>query len=174
MKRFQGPARVLAGKDLAGNVYYFSRIEQTKSTTGFERRDFEEEENSAERLSQLEKRWVEFEAENDPASCPVQWQGWLKYRRLEPPTLEELEKFEQDQVELKRKVKELEEEDAKQRLQQFSHGLAEQSSGPDLASFVSQMSGEDVSVQHDTQLHPSKQTSRSRSEPESSYSQWKP
>jgi NADH:ubiquinone oxidoreductase subunit len=60
-----------------------------------------------------DRRLVEMKGDFEPNKIPVQWFSWLNQSREQPPTPEELQKFELKQEILKKKVKELEEKEQK-------------------------------------------------------------
>ena len=58
------------------------------------------------------------ESDNDPQKLAIPWYSWLSYRRDNPPTKDELLKLNQKQQILREKIKQLDEEDYKLRIQE--------------------------------------------------------
>ncbi|XP_028313017.1 NADH dehydrogenase [ubiquinone] 1 alpha subcomplex assembly factor 2 [Gouania willdenowi] len=96
LRRTFGVVREHVGTDHLGNKYYF--IPQQKTWTG--------------RLLRA-KRTVEAattsECEYMEGSIPIEWEAWIRGRRKEPPTIEELLKNESYREQIKVKAKEVEE-----------------------------------------------------------------
>mmetsp|Transcript_16969 Transcript_16969/g.43351 ORF Transcript_16969/g.43351 Transcript_16969/m.43351 type:complete len:127 (-) Transcript_16969:284-664(-) len=92
-------SKQLAGSDLRGNMYFY----------------VSQKEGNPKREVEFKNNEIDFEG------VPVQWYSWLNYSRDIPPTLEELHADIKRKDELKIKVAELEEKDAKERLKEMAH-----------------------------------------------------
>eukprot|EP00189_Rhodosorus_marinus_P006141 CAMPEP_0113971918 /NCGR_PEP_ID=MMETSP0011_2-20120614/12772_1 /TAXON_ID=101924 /ORGANISM="Rhodosorus marinus" /LENGTH=197 /DNA_ID=CAMNT_0000988005 /DNA_START=320 /DNA_END=914 /DNA_ORIENTATION=+ /assembly_acc=CAM_ASM_000156 len=96
-------ARTEVGRDKIGNVYYLQRVK-----------------------GRTEKRLVDY-ANGDAtlvSKVPNEWWSWLHYSRPDPPTPREIEISDAKAADLKRRVKALEEEDAKERVRQFASKMS--------------------------------------------------
>ncbi|KAK2837144.1 hypothetical protein Q5P01_014356 [Channa striata] len=110
LRRTFGIAREHIGTDHLGNKYYF--IPEQKTWTG--------------RLVRA-KRMVEAanptQYEYIEGSIPMEWDAWIRGRRKEPPSIEELLKNESYREKIKLKAKELEENDLALQIREYEEGL---------------------------------------------------
>ncbi|XP_030000356.1 NADH dehydrogenase [ubiquinone] 1 alpha subcomplex assembly factor 2 [Sphaeramia orbicularis] len=110
LRRTFGLVREHVGTDHLGNKYYF--VPEQKTWTG--------------RLVRA-KRMVEAanpaEYEYMEGSIPMEWDAWIRGRRKEPPSIEELERNEFYREDIKLKAKEVEERDLIERTKEYEEGL---------------------------------------------------
>ncbi|KAF3695685.1 NADH dehydrogenase [ubiquinone] 1 alpha subcomplex assembly factor 2 Mimitin [Channa argus] len=110
LRRTFGIVRDHVGTDHLGNKYYF--IPEQKTWAG--------------RLVRA-KRMVEAanptEYEYIEGSIPMEWDAWIRGRRKEPPSIEELLKNESYRDQIKLKAKELEENDLALQSKEYKEGL---------------------------------------------------
>ncbi|CAL8344920.1 unnamed protein product [Lota lota] len=110
LRRTFGIVREHVGSDHLGNKYYM--IPQQKTWTG---------------RSVRAKRMVEAanptEYEYMEGSIPSEWDAWIRGRRKEPPSIEELLKNERYRVQIKQKARETDERDLLLQSQAYEEGL---------------------------------------------------
>ncbi|KAM6943784.1 NADH dehydrogenase [ubiquinone] 1 alpha subcomplex assembly factor 2 [Lycodopsis pacificus] len=110
LRRTFGIVREHVGTDTSGNNYYV--IPKQKTWTG--------------RLVRA-KRMVEAanptEYEYIEGSIPMEWDAWIRGRRKEPPSAEELLKNESYRENIKLKAKAVEEKDLALQAQEYEEGL---------------------------------------------------
>ncbi|CAK6950578.1 NADH dehydrogenase 1 alpha subcomplex assembly factor 2 [Scomber japonicus] [Scomber scombrus] len=110
LRRTFGLIREHVGTDHLGNKYYF--VPEQKTWTG--------------RLVRA-KRMVEAanptEYEYMEGSIPMEWDAWIRGRRKEPPSIEELLKNESYREQIKLKAKEVEEQDLARQAKEYEEGL---------------------------------------------------
>ncbi|KAM9743639.1 NADH dehydrogenase [ubiquinone] 1 alpha subcomplex assembly factor 2 isoform 3-T3 [Menidia menidia] len=110
LRRTFGVVREHVGTDHFGNKYYC--IPEQKSWTG--------------RLVRA-KRMVEpanpAEHEYMEGSIPMEWDAWIRGRRKEPPSVEELMENESQREQIKVKAKEVEEKDLALQAKEYMEGL---------------------------------------------------
>ncbi|XP_068422573.1 NADH dehydrogenase [ubiquinone] 1 alpha subcomplex assembly factor 2 [Clinocottus analis] len=110
LRRTFGIMREHVGTDTSGNKYY--KIPEQKTWTG--------------RLVRA-KRMVEAanptEYEYTESSIPTEWDAWIRGRRKEAPTAEELLKNESYRRNIKLKAKEVEEKDLALQAKEYEDGL---------------------------------------------------
>ncbi|XP_029960823.1 NADH dehydrogenase [ubiquinone] 1 alpha subcomplex assembly factor 2 [Salarias fasciatus] len=110
LRRTFGVVRVHVGTDHLGNKYYL--IPEQKSWTGKHVR--------AKRMvvaaNPSEYEYIE-------GSIPMEWDAWIRGRRKEPPSVEELLKNESQREQIKVKAKEVEENDLALRAKEYKEGL---------------------------------------------------
>lgn len=110
LRRTFGIMREHVGTDHLGNKYYF--VPEQKTWTG--------------RLVRA-KRMVEAanptEYEYIEGSIPIEWDAWIRGRRKEPPSVEELLKNETYREQIKLKAKEVEENDLALQAKEYEEGL---------------------------------------------------
>ncbi|KAM7416062.1 hypothetical protein PAMA_018232 [Pampus argenteus] len=110
LRRTFGVIRNHVGTDHLGNKYYF--VPEQKTWTG--------------RLVRA-KRMVEAanptEYEYIEGSIPMEWDAWIRGRRKEPPSIEELVKNESYREQIKLKAKEVEEKDLSLQTKEYEEGL---------------------------------------------------
>ncbi|XP_029915902.1 NADH dehydrogenase [ubiquinone] 1 alpha subcomplex assembly factor 2 [Myripristis murdjan] len=110
LRRVFGVAREHVGTDHLGNKYYI--IPEQKTWTGRVVR--------AKRMvvaaNPTEYQYME-------GSIPLEWDAWIRGRRKEPPSIEELLKNERYREEIKVKAKDVEEKDTAVRAKEYAEGL---------------------------------------------------
>ncbi|KAM9823468.1 NADH dehydrogenase [ubiquinone] 1 alpha subcomplex assembly factor 2 [Syngnathus typhle] len=110
LRRTFGVVREHVGTDHLGNKYYI--IPEQKTWTG--------------RLVRA-KRMVEAsnpaEYEYTEGSIPIEWDAWIRGRRKEAPSVEELMKNEAYREQIKLKAREVEEKDLALRTKEYDEGL---------------------------------------------------
>uniref|UniRef100_UPI0025ADD796 NADH dehydrogenase [ubiquinone] 1 alpha subcomplex assembly factor 2 isoform X1 n=1 Tax=Doryrhamphus excisus TaxID=161450 RepID=UPI0025ADD796 len=110
LRRTFGLVREHVGTDHLGNKYYF--FPEQKTWTGRRVRA---------------KRMVEAsnptEYEYMGGSIPIEWDAWIRGRRKEPPSVEELADNEAYRRQIKLKAKECEEKDAYLKAKEYEEGL---------------------------------------------------
>lgn len=110
LRRAFGIAREHVGTDHLGNKYYI--IPEQKTWTGRVVR--------AKRMvvaaNPTEYQYME-------GSIPQEWDAWIRGRRKEPPSIEELMKNEHYREEIKVKAKEVEEKDRALQAKEYAEGL---------------------------------------------------
>ncbi|XP_071339313.1 NADH dehydrogenase [ubiquinone] 1 alpha subcomplex assembly factor 2 [Trachinotus anak] len=110
LRRAFGIVRQHVGTDHLGNKYYF--IPEQKTWTG--------------RLVRAKRMVVAAnptEYEYIEGSIPIEWDAWIRGRRKEPPSIEELLKNETYREQIKLKAKEVEEKDLALQAKEYEEGL---------------------------------------------------
>ncbi|XP_052526439.1 NADH dehydrogenase [ubiquinone] 1 alpha subcomplex assembly factor 2 isoform X1 [Tympanuchus pallidicinctus] len=108
--RLLGPEKELVGTDQFGNKYY--RVPQHQTGAG---------------QIKPERRFVE--AVNRQAyqyemgDFPTEWEAWIRKKRKDPPTIEEILKNEMYRQEMKQKVKDVYEKDKLLQTKEYKEGL---------------------------------------------------
>ncbi|XP_061756699.1 NADH dehydrogenase [ubiquinone] 1 alpha subcomplex assembly factor 2 [Nerophis ophidion] len=110
LRRTLGIVREHVGTDHLGNKYYF--VPEQKTWTG--------RHVHAKRMVQA---FNPAEFEYMEGNIPTEWDAWIRGRRKEPPSLEELAKNEAYRQQIKLKAKEYEEKDALLKAKEFKDGL---------------------------------------------------
>ncbi|XP_071865979.1 uncharacterized protein [Bombus fervidus] len=100
---FKPTRHKLIGEDYYGTKYY-------------------EIENPRSRRKNLPRYFVPVNKDDDTQELPVEWEAWLRYRRKDPPTREEIEKNYQLQMIKKQNAAEIEAKYALQKVKQTSEG----------------------------------------------------
>ncbi|XP_015262292.1 PREDICTED: mimitin, mitochondrial [Gekko japonicus] len=104
-----GPEKLQVGVDHFGNKYY--RIPKHETWAGH--------------IIQ-ERRFVKAdikEHEYEVGNIPAEWEAWIRKRRKDPPTIEEILKNEEYRVELKSRVDECYEKDRLLQAKEYEEGL---------------------------------------------------
>ncbi|XP_018614931.1 NADH dehydrogenase [ubiquinone] 1 alpha subcomplex assembly factor 2 isoform X1 [Scleropages formosus] len=109
LRKTLGIAKQHVGTDHLGNQYYF--IPQQKTWTGRTIR--------AKRLVVSKMT----ESEYTEGSIPSEWDAWIRGRRKDPPTLEELEKNMHYREQIKQKAREAQEKDLALQAKEYDEGL---------------------------------------------------
>ncbi|XP_051277454.1 NADH dehydrogenase [ubiquinone] 1 alpha subcomplex assembly factor 2 [Dicentrarchus labrax] len=110
LRRTFGLVRNHVGTDHMGNKYYI--IPEQKTWTG--------------RLVRAKRMVVAAnptEYEYIEGSIPMEWDAWIRGRRREPPSIEELRKNESNRVQIKIKAQELDERDLVLQAKEYEEGL---------------------------------------------------
>lgn len=117
--------RELVGVDALGNKYYKK----------FEKNALAEP---------IERRWVKTpDGLYDPDAVPPEWYQWLRKRRNEAPSLQEIQQMGSHRVQIRQKAAALDAEEAKRRFQaSTSGGEASEAEGPNMQRFVQQLSSQ--------------------------------
>ncbi|XP_033020629.1 NADH dehydrogenase [ubiquinone] 1 alpha subcomplex assembly factor 2 isoform X1 [Lacerta agilis] len=108
--RVFGPAKEYVGADPQGNKYY--RVPKHETWAG-----------------QLikERRFVEAfgikEHQYEAGDIPTEWEAWIRKKRKDPPTFEEILKNEDYKEEMKNKIKDIYEKDRLLQLKEYKEGL---------------------------------------------------
>ncbi|KAM6230728.1 NADH dehydrogenase [ubiquinone] 1 alpha subcomplex assembly factor 2 [Porphyrio hochstetteri] len=108
--RFLGPAKELVGTDQFGNKYY--RVPEHESRAG-----------------QMipERRFVEAvnhqPYQYEMGAFPTEWEAWIRKKRKDPPSIEEILKNENYREEMKQKVKDVSEKDKLLQAKEYKEGL---------------------------------------------------
>ncbi|CAM9126184.1 unnamed protein product [Lampetra planeri] len=110
LRRTFGIVREHVGTDHLGNKYYI--IPQQKTWTG-----------RLVRAKRMVEAPIPSEHEYIEGSIPIEWEAWIRGRRKEPPSLEELMKNESYREQIKLKAKEVEENDAALLAKEYEDGL---------------------------------------------------
>ncbi|XP_055647436.1 NADH dehydrogenase [ubiquinone] 1 alpha subcomplex assembly factor 2 isoform X1 [Falco peregrinus] len=108
--RLFGPAKELVGTDQFGNKYY--RVPKHETHTGQiipERRFVEAINSEAYRY--------------EMGDFPTEWEAWIRRRREDPPTIEEILKNESYREEMKQKIKDVSEKDKLLQAKEYKEGL---------------------------------------------------
>ncbi|XP_060091927.1 NADH dehydrogenase [ubiquinone] 1 alpha subcomplex assembly factor 2 isoform X1 [Heteronotia binoei] len=108
--RVLGPEKMEVGVDHLGNKYF--RIPKHETWAGhiIQERRF---------MEALDKKEYEYKA----GDIPTEWEAWIRKRRKDPPTIEEIFKNEKYREELKRKVDECYEKDRLLQAKEYEEGL---------------------------------------------------
>ncbi|XP_048834307.1 NADH dehydrogenase [ubiquinone] 1 alpha subcomplex assembly factor 2 isoform X2 [Brienomyrus brachyistius] len=67
------------------------------------------------------------ESEYTEGSIPSEWDAWIRGRRKDPPTIEELERNQLYREQIKQKAREVEERDSTLQAQEYAEGLVARS-----------------------------------------------
>ncbi|MEQ2223791.1 hypothetical protein ILYODFUR_000810 [Ilyodon furcidens] len=110
LRRTFGVVRQHVGTDHLGNKYYF--IPEQKSWTGTHIRA----KRMVEAANPAEHEYME-------GSIPMEWEAWIRGRRKEPPSIEELMVNESQREQIKLKAMEVEEKDLALQAKEFNEGL---------------------------------------------------
>ncbi|KAM9359877.1 NADH dehydrogenase [ubiquinone] 1 alpha subcomplex assembly factor 2 [Symphorus nematophorus] len=110
LRRSFGLVRNHVGTDHLGNKYYF--IPEQKTWTG--------------RIVRAKRMVVAAnptEYEYTEGSIPMEWDAWIRGRRKEPPSIEELLQNESYKEQIKKKAMEVEEKDLALQAKEYEEGL---------------------------------------------------
>lgn len=108
--RMFGPGKELAGTDQFGNKYY--RVPEHESRAGQiipERRFVEA----------INRQPYQYEM----GDFPTEWEAWIRKKRKDPPTIEEILKNESYRQEMEQKVKDVYEKDKLLQAKEYKEGL---------------------------------------------------
>uniref|UniRef100_G1KI90 NADH:ubiquinone oxidoreductase complex assembly factor 2 n=1 Tax=Anolis carolinensis TaxID=28377 RepID=G1KI90_ANOCA len=108
--RASGPAKEYVGSDPFGNQYY--RIPKHETWAG---------------QMIKERRFVEAagvkEYEYQTGDIPVEWEAWIRKKRNDPPTIEEILKAQKYQEEMKRRIEDVYEKERLLQAKEYKEGL---------------------------------------------------
>ncbi|KAL4630091.1 mimitin, mitochondrial isoform X1 [Arapaima gigas] len=110
LRKTFGIVKEHVGTDHLGNKYYF--IPQQKTWTG-----------RTIRARRLVEGSNMTESEYTEGSIPSEWDAWIRGRRKDPPTVEELEKNRGYREQIKKKAHEVEERDLALQAKEYEEGL---------------------------------------------------
>ncbi|KAM7391457.1 hypothetical protein PAMP_022146 [Pampus punctatissimus] len=110
LRRTFGLIRNHVGTDHLGNKYYF--VPEQKTWTG----RLVRAKRMVEAANPTENEYIE-------GSIPIEWDAWIRGRRKEPPSIEELLKNESYREQIKLKAKEVEEKDLALQTKEYEEGL---------------------------------------------------
>ncbi|XP_006789857.1 NADH dehydrogenase [ubiquinone] 1 alpha subcomplex assembly factor 2 [Neolamprologus brichardi] len=110
LRRGFGVVREHVGTDHLGNKYYL--IPEQKTWTG-----------RIVRARRIVEAANAKEYEYMEGSIPMEWDAWIRGRRKEPPSIEELLKNESSREQIKTKAKEVEEKDRALLAKEYKEGL---------------------------------------------------
>uniref|UniRef100_A0A8D0E0X8 NADH:ubiquinone oxidoreductase complex assembly factor 2 n=1 Tax=Salvator merianae TaxID=96440 RepID=A0A8D0E0X8_SALMN len=108
--RFFGPAKEYVGFDPMGNKYY--RIPQHKTWAG-----------QIIKERRLMEPFKIKESEYEAGHIPVEWEAWIRKKRKDPPTIEEILEKENYYKEMKEKIQEVYEKDKLLQAKEHEEGL---------------------------------------------------
>ncbi|XP_075445844.1 NADH dehydrogenase [ubiquinone] 1 alpha subcomplex assembly factor 2 isoform X1 [Ascaphus truei] len=114
LQRMLGTVRQHVGNDQFGNKYYY--VPEQKTWTGQtvrQRRMFDP----------VHKKAYEYEL----GHIPTEWEAWIRGKRKDPPTIEEILKNENLRAEMRIKGFEVSERDKVKQAEEYKDGLAAQS-----------------------------------------------
>lgn len=117
--------RELVGVDALGNKY-FKKYEQNVLD------------------EPIERRWVQTpDGLYDPEAVPPEWYQWLRKRRHEAPSLQEVQQMGSHRIQIQQKAAALDAQEERRRFQASTSGEQESSEaqGPNMQRFVQQLSG---------------------------------
>ncbi|NXA32359.1 NDUF2 factor, partial [Eudromia elegans] len=108
--RLLGPAKEFVGVDQFGNKYY--RVPKHESRAGqmIPERRFVEAVNRQPHLYEM-------------GDFPTEWEAWIRKKRNDPPTIEEILRNESYREEMKQKIKDVAEKDKLLQAQEYKEGL---------------------------------------------------
>lgn len=108
--RLVGPAKELVGTDQFGNKYY--RVPKYENRAGqiIPERRFVEAVNREAYQYQM-------------GDFPAEWEAWIRKKREDPPTIEEILRNENYREEMKQKVKDVSEKDKLLQAKEYEEGL---------------------------------------------------
>ncbi|XP_049651357.1 NADH dehydrogenase [ubiquinone] 1 alpha subcomplex assembly factor 2 [Accipiter gentilis] len=108
--RLLGPAKELVGTDQFGNKYYRVPKHETRAGQIIQERRFVEAINRQAYLYEM-------------GDFPIEWEAWIRKKRNDPPTIEEILKNENYREELKQKIKDVSEKDKLLQAKEYKEGL---------------------------------------------------
>ncbi|NWJ01139.1 NDUF2 factor, partial [Crypturellus undulatus] len=108
--RLLGPTKEFVGTDQFGNKYY--RVPKHESRAGqmIPERRFVEAVNQQHYLYEM-------------GDFPVEWEAWIRKKRNDPPTIEEILRNESYREEMKQKIKDVAEKDKLLQAKEYEAGL---------------------------------------------------
>ncbi|XP_054034481.1 NADH dehydrogenase [ubiquinone] 1 alpha subcomplex assembly factor 2 [Dryobates pubescens] len=108
--RLFGPVKELVGTDQFGNNYYRVPKHETRAGQIIPERRFVEAINREAYQYQM-------------GDFPMEWEAWIRKKRNDPPTIEEILKNENYREEMKHKIKDVTEKEKLLQAKEYSEGL---------------------------------------------------
>ncbi|NWT02572.1 NDUF2 factor, partial [Mionectes macconnelli] len=108
--RLLGPAKELVGTDQFGNKYYRVPKHETRAGRIIPERRFVEAVNHEAYQYQV-------------GDFPAEWEAWIRRKRKDPPTIEEILRNENYREEMKQKIKDVSEKDKLLQAKEYKEGL---------------------------------------------------
>ncbi|KAJ7335934.1 hypothetical protein JRQ81_013875 [Phrynocephalus forsythii] len=109
--RLLGPEKEYVGSDPFGNKYY--RVPKHQTAGG----------GIIQEKRGMEPVVMKKEHEYEAGSIPMEWEAWLRKKRKDPPTIEEMLKNENYKEEMKKRIEEVCEKDRLQQAKEYEEGL---------------------------------------------------
>ncbi|XP_075595561.1 NADH dehydrogenase [ubiquinone] 1 alpha subcomplex assembly factor 2 [Balearica regulorum gibbericeps] len=108
--RLLGPAKELVGTDQFGNKYYRVPKHETRAGQIIPERRF---------VEAINRQAYQYEM----GDFPTEWEAWIRKKRNDPPTIEEILKNENYREEMKQKIKDVSEKDKLLQAKEYKEGL---------------------------------------------------
>ncbi|NWS41610.1 NDUF2 factor, partial [Probosciger aterrimus] len=108
--RLFGPDKELVGTDQFGNKYYRVPKHETRAGQIIQERRF---------VEPINRQAYQYET----GDFPTEWEAWIRKKRKNPPTIEEILKNESYREEMKQKIKDVSEKDKLLQAQGYKEGL---------------------------------------------------
>ncbi|XP_074877558.1 NADH dehydrogenase [ubiquinone] 1 alpha subcomplex assembly factor 2 [Buteo buteo] len=108
--RLLGPAKELVGTDQFGNKYYRVPKHETRAGQIIQERRF---------VEAINRQAYQYEM----GDFPIEWEAWIRKKRNDPPTIEEILKNENYREEMKQKIKDVSEKDKLLQAKEYKEGL---------------------------------------------------
>ncbi|XP_030323406.1 NADH dehydrogenase [ubiquinone] 1 alpha subcomplex assembly factor 2 isoform X2 [Calypte anna] len=105
-----GPAKELVGTDQFGNKYYRVPKHETRAGRIIPERRY---------VEAINRQAYQYEM----GDFPTEWEAWIRKKRNDPPTIQEILKNENYREEMKQKIKEVSEKDKLLQAQEYKEGL---------------------------------------------------
>ncbi|XP_071586735.1 NADH dehydrogenase [ubiquinone] 1 alpha subcomplex assembly factor 2 [Heliangelus exortis] len=105
-----GPAKELVGTDQFGNKYYRVPKHETRAGQIIPERRF---------VEAINRQAYQYEM----GDFPTEWEAWIRKKRNDPPTIQEILKNENYREEMKQKIKEVSEKDKLLQAQEYKERL---------------------------------------------------
>ncbi|NXW17303.1 NDUF2 factor, partial [Circaetus pectoralis] len=103
--RLLGPTKELVGTDQFGNKYYRVPKHETRAERRF--------------VEAINRQAYQYEM----GDFPIEWEAWIRKKRNDPPTIEEILKNENYREEMKQKIKDVSEKDKLLQAKEYKEGL---------------------------------------------------
>ncbi|NXY70714.1 NDUF2 factor, partial [Glareola pratincola] len=108
--RLLGPEKELVGTDQFGNKYYRVPKHETRAGQIIPERRF---------VEAINRQAYQYEM----GDFPTEWEAWIRKKRNDPPTIEEILKNENYREEIKQKIKDVSEKDKLLQAKEYKEGL---------------------------------------------------
>ncbi|NXI47197.1 NDUF2 factor, partial [Galbula dea] len=108
--RLFGPTKELVGTDQFGNKYYRVPKHETRPGHIIPERRF---------VEAINRQAYQYEM----GDFPIEWEAWIRKKRNDPPTIEEILKNENYREEMKQKIKDASEKDKLLQSKEYKEGL---------------------------------------------------